>query len=95
MISFLHQATAIFQSTPAAGDPGAYGFGRNARTINGRDITAIKDGRTRDPVTKQEAAFYFEMEAAGLMEDFPCVAIWGLCDYADLHKTDKSRSTRR
>lgn len=28
----------------------------------------------------------FEMEAAGLMNDFPCLVIRGICDYADSHK---------
>jgi hypothetical protein len=27
------------------------------------------------------------MEAAGLMNDFPCLVIRGICDYADSHKT--------
>jgi nucleoside phosphorylase len=27
-----------------------------------------------------------EMEAAGLMNDFPCVVIRGICDYADSRK---------
>jgi hypothetical protein len=26
------------------------------------------------------------MEAAGLMDNFPCVVIRGICDYADSHK---------
>lgn len=26
------------------------------------------------------------MEAAGLMNDFPCLVIRGICDYADSHK---------
>jgi nucleoside phosphorylase len=26
------------------------------------------------------------MEAAGLMDTFPCVVIRGVCDYADSHK---------
>jgi hypothetical protein len=26
------------------------------------------------------------MEAAGLMKNFPCVVIRGICDYADSHK---------
>jgi hypothetical protein len=26
------------------------------------------------------------MEAAGLMNDFPCLVIRGICDYADTHK---------
>ncbi|KAH6632825.1 hypothetical protein F5144DRAFT_651458 [Chaetomium tenue] len=28
----------------------------------------------------------FEMEAAGLMNDFPCLVVRGLCDYSDMHK---------
>lgn len=28
-----------------------------------------------------------EMEAAGRMDDFPCVVIRGICDYADSHKS--------
>lgn len=28
------------------------------------------------------------MEAAGLMDDFPCLVIRGICDYADAQKTD-------
>ncbi|KAK1725319.1 nucleoside phosphorylase domain-containing protein, partial [Colletotrichum acutatum] len=31
----------------------------------------------------------FEMEAAGLMNDFPCLVIRGVCDYADSHKNDR------
>lgn len=26
------------------------------------------------------------MEAAGLMDNFPCLVIRGICDYADSHK---------
>lgn len=29
------------------------------------------------------------MEAAGLMDDFHCVVIRGICDYADSHANDK------
>jgi nucleoside phosphorylase len=31
----------------------------------------------------------FEMEAAGLMNYFPCLVIRGICDYADSHKNKK------
>jgi Cdc6-like AAA superfamily ATPase len=30
-----------------------------------------------------------EMEAAGLMDTFPCLVIRGICDYADSHKNDR------
>lgn len=47
----------------------------------------IKDGPTRDQLSKSlGGVLCFEMEAAGLMNDFPCLAVRGICDYADSHK---------
>ncbi|KAL4891969.1 nucleoside phosphorylase domain-containing protein [Aspergillus ambiguus] len=48
--------------------------------------TVIKDGETRERLRKVTGALCFEMEAAGLMQDFPCIVIRGICDYADSHK---------
>lgn len=31
----------------------------------------------------------FEMEAGGLMNNFPCLVIRGICDYSDTHKNDE------
>ncbi|KAI9766762.1 MAG: hypothetical protein M1839_004766 [Geoglossum umbratile] len=31
----------------------------------------------------------FEMEAAGLMNQFPCLVIRGICDYSDTHKNEE------
>jgi nucleoside phosphorylase len=31
----------------------------------------------------------FEMEAAGLMNNFPCLVVRGICDYADSHKNKR------
>ncbi|KAL7934427.1 nucleoside phosphorylase domain-containing protein [Trichoderma chlorosporum] len=36
-----------------------------------------------------EDCICFEMEAAGLMNQFPCLVIRGICDYADSHKNDQ------
>lgn len=47
----------------------------------------IKDARKRDLMSKD--CLCFEMEAAGLMTDFPCLVIRGICDYCDTHKNDK------
>jgi nucleoside phosphorylase len=47
----------------------------------------IKDGETRDSLGKD--CLCFEMEAAGLMNDFPCLVIRGICDYADSHKNKR------
>lgn len=48
----------------------------------------MKDGLTRDRIAKEEGVICFEMEAAGLMNDFRCLVIRGICDYADSHKND-------
>lgn len=46
----------------------------------------MKDGRTRDQLAGELGILCFEMEAAGLMDTFPCLVIRGICDYADSHK---------
>ncbi|KAL5344298.1 hypothetical protein ACLOAV_010727 [Pseudogymnoascus australis] len=46
----------------------------------------MKHGITRDRIAKKEGVICFEMEAAGLMDNFPCLVIRGICDYADSHK---------
>ncbi|KAF5566266.1 G beta WD-40 repeats containing protein [Fusarium napiforme] len=45
----------------------------------------IKDGKTRQRLSKEYGALCFEMEGAGLY-NFPCLVIRGICDYADSHK---------
>ncbi|OJI96970.1 hypothetical protein ASPVEDRAFT_122721 [Aspergillus versicolor CBS 583.65] len=47
----------------------------------------IRSGITRDQLsTELGGVLCFEMEAAGLMNGFPCIVIRGICDYADSHK---------
>ncbi|KAL7931790.1 hypothetical protein V8C35DRAFT_329459 [Trichoderma chlorosporum] len=46
----------------------------------------IKDSHTRDRLARDLGVKCFEMEAAGLMDAFPCLVIRGICDYADSHK---------
>ncbi|UKZ93088.1 uncharacterized protein TrAFT101_008020 [Trichoderma asperellum] len=48
----------------------------------------IKDAMFRDQLNKDLGGqvLCVEMEAAGLMNNFPCVVIRGICDYADSHK---------
>jgi len=48
----------------------------------------VKDSRVRDRLGIKFEAKCVEMEAAGLMDDFPCLVIRGVCDYADSHKND-------
>ncbi|KAK1656993.1 hypothetical protein BDP55DRAFT_43077 [Colletotrichum godetiae] len=47
----------------------------------------MKDGQTRDRYSHElGGVLCFEMEAAGLMNNFSCIVIRGICDYADAHK---------
>ena len=46
----------------------------------------MKHGKTRDQLGKQHGMLCFEMEAAGLMNQLPCLVIRGICDYSDSHK---------
>ncbi|OJJ35859.1 hypothetical protein ASPWEDRAFT_69133 [Aspergillus wentii DTO 134E9] len=47
----------------------------------------MRDGVTREHISTQLGGILcFEMEAAGLMNSFPCLVIRGICDYADSHK---------
>ena len=49
----------------------------------------VKDSVTRDYWGDKEGVLCFEMEAAGLMDNFPCLVIRGICDYADSHKNKR------
>ena len=44
---------------------------------------------TRENLRQELDVLCFEMEAAGLMDDFPCLVIRGICDYADTHKNKR------
>lgn len=46
----------------------------------------MKDALIRDRLAAEEDVLCFEMEAAGLMNHFPCIVIRGICDYSDSHK---------
>jgi nucleoside phosphorylase len=72
---------------------------REARTVDTPDIhygtiasgnQVMRDGATRDQISsKFGEVLCFEMEAAGLMNSFPCLVIRGICDYADSHKNKR------
>lgn len=52
--------------------------------------TLMRSSEERDRLSKKHNnALCFEMEAAGLMDVFPCLVIRGICDYADSHKTEQ------
>ncbi|KAJ5629830.1 hypothetical protein N7528_003487 [Penicillium herquei] len=47
----------------------------------------IKNAAERDRISLElGGVLCFEMEAAGLMNEFPCLVIRGICDYSDSHK---------
>ena len=50
--------------------------------------TLMKDAEVRDILATEYEVLCFEMEAAGLMDQFPCLVIRGICDYADSHKNN-------
>lgn len=50
----------------------------------------MRDGIERDNVSSElGGVLCFEMEAAGLMNNFPCLVIRGICDYSDSHKNKR------
>ena len=47
--------------------------------VSGNQV--MEHGKTRDQLAKEHGMLYFEMEAAGLMNQLPCLVIRGVCDY--------------
>jgi nucleoside phosphorylase len=53
----------------------------------------MRNASERDKVSAElGGVLCFEMEAAGLMNSFPCLVIRGICDYADSHKNKRWQS---
>ncbi|KAF2218480.1 hypothetical protein BDZ85DRAFT_253528 [Elsinoe ampelina] len=48
--------------------------------------TVMKDAKLRDDLRRSHGLICFDMEAAGLMNHFPCLVIRGIADYSDSHK---------
>lgn len=46
----------------------------------------MKNALIRDTLATEKDVLCFEMEAAGLMNHFPCLVIRGICNYSDSHK---------
>jgi nucleoside phosphorylase len=46
---------------------------------------AMRHGATRERLRQEKGIICFETEAAGLMDNFPCLVIRGICDYSDTH----------
>lgn len=52
----------------------------------GSSNSVIKDATQRDKLREAYGVICVEMEAAGMMDAFPCLVIRGICDYSDSHK---------
>jgi nucleoside phosphorylase len=46
----------------------------------------VRDSQLRNRLSRELGVYCVEMEAAGLMNNYPCLVIRGICDYADTHK---------
>lgn len=59
-----------------------------------RGLILSGNGVVKDPGERlrlcrgYDKALCFEMEAAGIMDEIPCLVIRGICDYCDTHKQD-------
>jgi nucleoside phosphorylase len=53
--------------------------------------SVMKNAKERDQYAQDPELniLCFEMEAGGLMNNFPCLVIRGICDYSDSHKNDE------
>lgn len=75
----------VVRRSPRALDPDApmvhYGLIASADRL-------MKDAVARDRLIEKHDILCFEMEAAGLMNDFPCVVIRGIYNYSDTHKNN-------
>jgi hypothetical protein len=54
----------------------------NIASSNQLQIFAVE----RNRVQREHDVICFEIEAAGVMYEYPCVVVRGICDYADSHK---------
>ncbi|KAL3470168.1 nucleoside phosphorylase domain-containing protein [Aspergillus californicus] len=54
----------------------------------GSSSHTIHDGRARDALKQEFGLLCVDKDAAALMNEFPCLAIRGISDYADSHKNN-------
>ncbi|KAI1440702.1 purine and uridine phosphorylase [Annulohypoxylon stygium] len=71
----LRKLRGVYEDNPAI----HYGLIASANQL-------MKDAVVRDRLAAEKNVLCFEMEAAGLMNHFPCLVVRGICDYSDTHK---------
>ncbi|KAK1579716.1 uncharacterized protein LY79DRAFT_563680 [Colletotrichum navitas] len=95
--NIVHPSSSTDGCDVACGDNAAYLVARQERDEEDDDPAIhygliasanqlMKDARVRDKLAAERDVLCFEMEAAGLMNHFPCLVIRGICDYSDSHK---------
>ncbi|PYI03161.1 purine and uridine phosphorylase [Aspergillus sclerotiicarbonarius CBS 121057] len=52
-------------------------------------VIVVKSGAVREKLRQELGILCVEMEAAGLMNNFPCLVVRGIADYADTHKNKR------
>ncbi|KAL7914245.1 nucleoside phosphorylase domain-containing protein [Trichoderma velutinum] len=83
---------------PRARSPNSQGQRQATGTVDGAQMleihvgpiasgdTVMKSGIGRDRIAQKDGIIAFEMEAAGIWDEIPCLLIKGVSDYADSHK---------
>ncbi|KAL6835271.1 putative kinesin [Trichoderma camerunense] len=77
-------SNALLIRTPRANEDPIIHYG-----LIGSANQVMRHGVTREMLRREKGIICFEMEAAGLMDTYPCLAIRGICDYADSHKNKR------
>ncbi|UKZ83209.1 hypothetical protein TrVFT333_011014 [Trichoderma virens FT-333] len=93
--TFIHRPDSISDCATSCGDNSLIVRPRRTQENNGPIIhygliasanQLVKDAILRDKLASEYDILCFEMEAGGLMNQFPCLIIRGICDYSDSHK---------
>ncbi|KAF3077394.1 hypothetical protein CFAM422_000021 [Trichoderma lentiforme] len=77
-------SNALLVRTPRASEDPIIHYG-----LIGSANQVMRYGVNREKLRREKGILCFEMEAAGLMDSIPCLAIRGICDYADSHKNKR------
>ncbi|KAH0041825.1 purine and uridine phosphorylase, partial [Aureobasidium melanogenum] len=86
----LYKADVVHPASKESCDPRGKGDDNPAiyYGLIGSGNKVIKNALLRDKLAREKGVLCFEMEAAGIMNRFPCLVIRGICDYSDSHKND-------
>ncbi|KAL2822765.1 purine and uridine phosphorylase [Aspergillus cavernicola] len=97
----LYEPNYTHQGRTSCADCGARRYWKRPKRQSGRAVAVhygtiasgswvVKDAILRDKLAEDSDLniLCFEMEAAGLMNQLPCLVIRGICDYSDSHKND-------